>query len=154
MNPRRKDINPDIYVGEPNHEGWCKWKPIEQLGNEEFVHILDTFEIEKNDALIEYFSSYYFLTVRAKFKSYNITLSAIAPGDGFKRLLAMLDGYRDSKTGKIKYIPIGSESGRGYSVVVEVKTGIVKFADDETGKTRKISSSLEEFIKGLEPIII
>ena len=38
-----------------------------------------------------------------------------------------------------------------YSVVVEIKTGIVKFVDDEKGKMRKIAPSLEEFIKGWEP---
>lgn len=31
--------------------------------------------------------------------------------------------------------------------MVEVKTGVVKFADDEKGKMRKIAPSLEEFIK-------
>lgn len=35
--------------------------------------------------------------------------------------------------------------------MVEVKTGVVKFVDDEKGKMRKIAPSLEEFIKGWEP---
>ena len=46
---------------------------------------------------------------------------------------------------------IGVESKVNYSVVVEIKTGIVKFVDDEKGKMRKIAPSLEEFIKGWEP---
>jgi hypothetical protein len=35
--------------------------------------------------------------------------------------------------------------------VVEIKTGIVKFADDDKGKMKKIAPSLEEFIRGWEP---
>ena len=37
--------------------------------------------------------------------------------------------------------------------MVEVKTGIVKYVDDDKGKMRKIASSLEEFIKGWEPVV-
>lgn len=42
----------------------------------------------------------------------------------------------------------------GYTVVVEIKTGIVKFFDSDNGKTRKIAPSLQDFLKGSEPIVI
>lgn len=28
LKPKRKDINPIIYSGEPDSSGWSKWKPI------------------------------------------------------------------------------------------------------------------------------
>lgn len=49
---------------------------------------------------------------------------------------------------------LGSEQNSEDTVVVEVKTGIVKLAKYETGKMRKIASSLEEFIQGWETVVI
>ena len=60
------------------------------------------------------------------------------------------EAYTDSN-GRVTHIVIGTEAKVDYSVVVEIKTGIVKFADDEKGKMRKIAPSLEEFIKEWEP---
>lgn len=57
-----------------------------------------------------------------------------------------MEAYTDLN-GKVTHFVIGVESKVNYSVVVEIKTGIVKFVDDEKGKMRKIAPSLEEFIK-------
>lgn len=154
LNPKRKDINPIIYIGEPNGSGWSKWKPIKQTPNDEFLTLLNILNIEANQDIIEYFTSYYFLTFSIKYKSYVIRLNDIAPEVNFKRLKMEFENFRDDRDGKIKYIPIGLEVRVGYSVVVEVKTGLVKFFDSENGKTRKIATSLQEFLKNSEPKII
>jgi len=83
----------------------------------------------------------------AKFQSHGIALTSIAPGDNLKRLRMLLDDPNP------EYIPIGVEYSQNYRVSIEIKTGIVTFEDDETGKRRKIASSIEEFINGLEPSI-
>lgn len=151
--PRRKDIDQIIYVGKPDDSGWCKWKPIEQKTNEKFLSLMNMLKIDISDEIIEYFTSYYFLSVDLKFKSYIIGLSEVAPGDEFKRLKERIERYKDEYDGKIKYIPIGVEEEQGYSVVIEVKTGIIKFADFDKRRMRKICSNLQEFIKNSEPII-
>ena len=56
--------------------------------------------------------------------------------------------YQD---GKIPYLPLGFNQGTGLNVVVEVKTGIVKIINYESGKMRKMATFLKEFIRGWEP---
>lgn len=153
LNPKRKDINPIIYIGEPDANGWSRWKPIKQTPNDEFLSLLESLNIEANQDVTEYFTSYYFLAFSIKYKSYVIGLSDIAPEAKIKRLKMKFENFRDNRDGKIKYVPIGVEGGIGYSVVVEVKTGLVKFFDSENGRTRKIATSLQDFLKNSEPII-
>lgn len=91
-NPRRKDIEPILYIGEPDSSGWCKWKPLEQSSNEEFLSIMNMLNIEINQDIIEYFTSYFFFNFDVKFKSYVIALNDIAPGDKMERLKLRLEG--------------------------------------------------------------
>lgn len=154
LSPRKKDVDPILYIGEPDTSGWCKWKPLEQTFNEEFLLVINVLNIEINQDVVEYFTSYYFFNFDVKFKSYVIGINDIAPGDKLKRLKMRLESFRDNRDGKIKLIPIGMEEGIGHSVVVETKTGIVKLFDSENGKMRKIASSLHEFLKNSEPIVM
>lgn len=64
----------------------------------------------------------------------------------------VIDAYTDQE-GKITHILLGTEQNSDDSVVVEVKTGIVKLANYETGKMRKIASSLGEFIQEWEAVV-
>lgn len=84
------------------------------------------------------------------YKKSRIAISGVDPRDGYRSLKQIMEAYTDLN-GKVTHFVIGVESKVNYSVVVEIKTGIVKFADDEKGKMRKIAPSLEEFIKGWEP---
>lgn len=72
------------------------------------------------------------------------------PRDEYKSFKQTLEAYTDSN-GKVTHFLIGIGTKTDYSLVVEIKTGIVKFADDDKGKMRKIAPSLEEFIRGWEP---
>jgi len=154
LSPRRKDVDPILYIGEPDTSGWCKWKPLEQASNEEFLSVMNVLNIEINQDVVQYFTSYYFFNFDIKFKSYVMGINDIAPGDKNKRLKMGLESFRDNRDGKIKLIPIGMEEGIGHSVVVEVKTGIVKLFDSENGKMRKIAPGLQEFLKNSEPIVM
>lgn len=59
-NPKRKDVDPILYIGEPDSSGWCKWKPLEQSSNEEFLSVMDIMKIKINQDIIEYFTSFFF----------------------------------------------------------------------------------------------
>lgn len=153
LNPKRKDIDSIVYIGEPNADGWSRWKPVKQTSDEEFLLLLNFLKIEVSQDVIEYFTSYYFLTFSIMYKSYTIRLNDVAPEANLKRLKMKFENFRDPRDGKINYFPIGLEVRAGYSVVVEVKTGLVKFFDSETWKTKKIAASLQEFLKNSEPQI-
>lgn len=153
--PMRKDIDQAVYVGEPNSGGWCRWKPIPYGDEEAFLKLLETHGIGKNADIVEYFSAYHFLGIALKYKKYKnkiIGIYMVDPIDEYRSLKRCIHSFTDSD-GKIPYLPIGSDQRTGLDIVVEVKTGSVKIADYETGKKRKIASSLEEFIRGWEPWI-
>ncbi len=152
MCPRNKNINQTIYVGESGTDGWCKWKPVPCFQTKDFICLLDKYGIERNINIIEYFTSYYFLVMHIQFKKHLIGINAVESKDDYKGLQRRIDSYVD-QNGKITHISLGIEERTGYTVVVEVKTGIVKYVDDDKGKMRKIASSLEEFIKGWEPVV-
>ena len=136
--PKRKNIDQTIYIGETDSEGYSKWKPIPYGRDESFLRLLEIYGIEKNEDIVEYFSTYYFLRIDIKFKNYLISINSVEPKDEYKSLRRKIDAYTDSN-GKITHIPIGVEQQKAnYNVVVEVKTGVVKFADDEKGKMRKL----------------
>ncbi len=148
--PKRKDVDQAVFVGEPSASGWCCWKPVPYGEEETFLELLETYGIERNVDIVEYFSSYHFLGIDVKYKKKEMTISVVDPRDGYRSLKQKIKAY-STQDGKVTHIAIGREAKVGYSVVVEVKTGIVKFADDESGKMRKAAPSLEEFIRGWEP---
>lgn len=148
--PKRKNIDQTIYIGETDSEGYSKWKPIPYGRDESFLRLLEIYGIESNRDIIEYFSTYHFLGFNINYKKSRIAISGVDPRDGYRSLKQIMEAYTDLN-GKVTHFVIGVESKVNYSVVVEIKTGIVKFADDEKGKMRKIAPSLEEFIKGWEP---
>lgn len=150
---RRKDINQIIYVGDDDSTGHCRWKPVLYGQEKDFLRFLENYGIEKNDDLVEYFCSYYYLRIRVMFKKRSIAIRTADVLEGFKRLQRIIDAYTD-QNGKITHIGIGIDQILNYTIVVEIKTGIVKYVDDETGRMRKIASSLEEFIRGWETIVI
>lgn len=59
--PRRKDVDQAVYVGEADNAGWCKWRPLAYGKEETFIKLLETYGIEGNRDIIEYFSAYHFL---------------------------------------------------------------------------------------------
>lgn len=148
--PWGEDCDQAVYVGEPNDNGWCRWKPIPCGEEEPIIRLLESYGIEKNTDIVEYFSSYHFLELDVIYKKKEICIGTVDPRDGNQSLKEDMDSFTNPD-GKITYLPLGSDESTDLDIVVEVKTGIVKIADFETGKMRKIAPSLEEFIKGWEP---
>lgn len=152
MSPRREDIDQEIYVGDSDADGYCRWKPIPYGRKEDFLRLLEVYGIQKNEDIVEYFCSYYCLGFDVMYKNYLIATRDVEVLDGYKRLKRVIDAYTDQK-GRITHISIGMEQHSERTVVVEIKTGIVKTVNCDTGKMRKIAPSLEEFIKGWETVV-
>lgn len=150
ISPRCEDIDQAVYVGEPDDSGWCSWKPIPYGEQEAFIRLLETYGIEKNTDIVDYFSSYHFLDIDIIYKKKGIMIDAVDPRDEYKSLKQSMVSFT-YPDGKIPYLPIGTDEHTDLDIVVEVKTGIVKIVDFESGKMRKIAPSLEEFIRGWEP---
>ena len=150
--PWVEEYDQAVYVGEPDDEGWCRWKPIPCGEEEPIIRLLESYGIEKNTDIVEYFSSYHFLGLDVIYKKKGISIRQVDPRDEYQNLKESLDmGSFTYPDGKIPYLPLGRDVSTGLDIVVEVKTGIVKIADYERGKMRKIAPSLEEFIREWEP---
>lgn len=150
--PWDEDCDQAVYVGEPDDEGWCRWKPIPCGEEEPIIRLLESYGIEINTDIVEYFSSYHFFDLDVIYKKKEICIGTVDPRDEYQFLKESLHmGSFTNPDGKIPYLPLGIDESTGLDIVVEVKTGIVKIADYERGKMRKIAPSLEEFIRGWEP---
>lgn len=150
MCPWVEDCDQAVYVGEPNDDGWCRWKPIPYGEEEPIIRLLESYGIEKNTDIVEYFSSYHFFDLDVIYKKKGISIDTVDPRDENQSLKENMDSFTNPD-GKITYLPLGFDESTDLDIVVEVKTGIVKIADFERGKMRKIAPSLEEFIRGWEP---
>ena len=70
--PRRKDVDQAVYVGEADNAGWCRWRPLAYGKEETFIKLLETYGIESNRDIIEYFSTYHFLGFNINYKKSRI----------------------------------------------------------------------------------
>lgn len=150
--PRGENVDQAVYVGEPSDSGWCRWKPISYGKEETFIKLLETYGIEKNTDIIEFFSAYHFPGLDIIYNKRKMGIRGVDPRDEYRLLKQVIHAYT-GQDGKVTHIFIGTDRKVGYSIVVDVKTGIVKFVDEDNGKMRKIASTLEEFIRGWEPYV-
>lgn len=152
--PRNKDVDQAVYVGDPDDSGWCTWKPVSYGEESTFIKLLELYGIEKRTDIIEFFSAYHFLGLDISYKKRKMGIRGVDPRDEYRLLKQVINAYT-GQDGKVTHIFIGTDRKAGYSIVVDVKTGIVKYIDDEeeNNKMRKVASSLEEFIRGWEPMI-
>mgnify|MGYP000270777783 CR=1 FL=1 len=102
--PRRKDVDQAVYVGEADNAGWCKWRPLAYGKEETFIKLLETYGIESNRDIIEYFSTYHFLGFNINYKKSRIAISGVDPRDGYRSLKQIMEAYTDLN-GKEKKIP-------------------------------------------------
>lgn len=152
--PKRKDVDPMIYVGEPDEEGWCRWKPIIKDKMHDLKEIEEENKLELHLSIREYLNSFWFLKIKAKFKNYKISMHSVEPNRELNPFKELLKGYKLEHNNELKHIPLGSEMKIGYLIVVDNETGEVKFEDYDKSTFKTIAGSLEEFILSLEPIII
>lgn len=154
--PWDEDRDQAVYVGEPDDEGWCRWKPIPYGEEEPIIRLLESYGIEINTDIVEYFSSYHFFELNVIYNTKRMSIFEVDLRDEYQSLKGSLDtGLFTNPDGKIPNLPLGYDLSTDFAViVVEVKTGIVKITDLKTRKTRKIAPSLEEFIRGWEPEVI
>ena len=108
--------------------------------------------MKKNTDIVDYFSSYHFLGLDIRYNKKIIAVYGVDPRDEYRSLKQDMASFT-YPDGKIPYLPLGFDQRTGLDIVVEVKTGIVKIANYESGKMRKIAPSLEEFIRGWEQCV-
>ncbi len=154
VSPKVDFIDEIMYIGEPDEEGWCGWRPIKKDVIHDLKDIEEELEIEINYDVKEYFNSYYFIRIEAKFKSYDISLKGVTPSEhNYELFKNSLRDYKYDHDGKLNYIPLGMDTNEDL-IVVENTTGEILIEDYERRKYKVIAASLEEFISQLKPVII
>ncbi|MDM5186418.1 SecY-interacting protein Syd [Bacillus sp. DX4.1] len=146
--PVLEEVNPILYEGKIDDEGYILWKPIEKNIVHDFIRLEQEMGVQFHQTVITYFNSYWFAELNGFYKNYYIELEAVLPNIEFNSFKERLKGYKDNHQDRLNHIPIGIE-GNGMLVVIDNEDGKVKLEDFESGSFETISESIQELISNL-----
>lgn len=146
--PVLEEVNPILYEGEIDEEGYILWKPIEKNIVHDFIHLEQEMDVQFHQTVIMYFNSYWFAELNGFYKNYYIELETVLPNIELNSFEEQLKGYKENHQERLKYIPIGIE-GNGMLVVIDNENGKVKLEDFERDSFETISESIQELISNL-----
>ena len=146
--PVLEEVNPILYEGEIDDEGYILWRPIEKNIVHNFIHLEKEMGIKFHQTVIEYFNSYWFAELNGFYKNHLIELEAVLPNIEFHSFKECLKGYKDNHQNRLDHIPIGIE-GNGMLVVIDNEDGKVKLEDFERDSFDTISESIQDLISNL-----
>ncbi len=134
--PFEHEIDPSIYVGEPDADRWCQWQPLAMPPGpslSELAPDLGPF----HPSIEAHYGTWWFLELADA----GVSLDGNWPGEQPAELLERMRS-RQAGMGSLEYVPIGIESQSGLQVVVHNTTGEVAIEDIETNTYRPLASSL------------
>ena len=137
------DIEPFIWVGEPDAEGWCAWRPQPKLGKARLEEVADGLP-PLHDSIHAYFDGWWFCTLEGQLGEDMLSFHANPPGLEPERFADRLRTRAAGQGGRLDQVPIGIDNGSGLQVVVDNSSGEVSIDDWETGERRRIADSLDE----------
>ncbi|MCX2824555.1 SecY-interacting protein Syd [Bacillus pseudomycoides] len=146
--PVLEEVNPILYDGEIDEEGYILWKPVEKNIVHDFIHLEQEMDIHFHQTVITYFNSYWFAELNGFYKNYYIELEAVLPNIELHSFKERLKGYKGNLQERLKHIPIGIE-GNGMLVVIDNENGKVKLEDFERSSFETISENIQELILNL-----
>lgn len=148
--PWDEEINPMLYVSEPDEEEYVFWKPVEKKAVENFSMIEAEIEMPLHHSIKEYFNSYLFLSLEGLYHSKYICLEPVEPGKDVRSYFKHLAHYDESQGKEFRYIQIGFISPDEMAINIDNKTGKVYIEDYETNELTLLEHSLEELIRKIK----
>lgn len=148
MTPFLEDVDPLIYAGEVDEEGYVTWNPVEKREFHDLKTLEEALDTRIHPSIIEYFNAYWFVDLEGFIQDHNVNLESVQPGKFVQSFRDLLIGYKNNHDSKLAHIPIGIE-GDGLIVVVDNEDGSVKFEDFERNSYEVLSESLEQLISTL-----
>lgn len=147
--PWRADVDPSIWQGPPNDEGYAPWRPLEKTVRHDLAALAPDLG-PLHPSLDAYFNSWWFCALEGAHGPYGISLEVVLPGIELDSFLRKARGYAGAHGGRLDHVAIGVEFD-GFLVVVDNRTGEVALEDFEQSSFEVIAPSLENLIRHLTP---
>jgi hypothetical protein len=144
-----EEIDPLLYLSNPDEEEYVYWKPIEKKDLENFSEIERILDLKIHDSIKEYFNSYWFLNLQGFYDSRLISLEPVEPCKQVLEFFKAMKHYEESKGRKHRYLHIGFISPEDMAVIVDNETGKVFIEDFETEKYELLEDSLVDLINNM-----
>ncbi|MED3899039.1 SecY-interacting protein Syd [Priestia megaterium] len=146
--PWNEEVDPHIYVGSQDEEGYIAWKPLEKDKNTNFQQFEQEMNIILHADLKAYFNSFWFLEMIGWVSEYNVNLYPVTPGVEPEAFFQRVKDYILEKE-KSVYIPVGFESN-GMLIVMNNQSGGIFIENYEDESYEYLSSNLKELISQLD----
>ena len=105
--PWDEEIDPRLYLSDPDEEEYVYWKPIEKTDVENFVEIEKKLSMNLHNDIKEYLKSYWFLNLQGFYGSRLVNLEPVEPGKSLLDFFWVMQQYEENKGRKLRYIQIG-----------------------------------------------
>ncbi|MBA4601728.1 SecY-interacting protein Syd [Thermoactinomyces mirandus] len=147
--PINEYVDPHIYEGEVDEEGYISWKPIEKHKNHDLTRLENQLGVVFHPSIKEYFNSYWFATLDGFIGNHYIKLEAVLPNIELDSFTYMVKGYKSNHNNKLDHIPLGIE-GNGLIVVVDNQYGTVQLEDFERKSFDMLADNIASLISQLK----
>ncbi|WP_404459753.1 SecY-interacting protein Syd [Sutcliffiella horikoshii] len=151
--PLDEDINPLLYVSEPDEEEYVCWKPIEKYDLEDLEEIEKRLDMNIHHTLKEYFNSYWFLNLQGFYEAKLINLEPVEPGKSIFEFFKVMKQYEESNGRELRYIQIGFVSPEDMAVMFDNETGQITIEDFERQEQEVLADTLVELLSNLKVVI-
>lgn len=147
--PYDEEVEPFIYSGEPDEEGWISWRPVEKTGAHDMADVEEESGLLLHPSVKEYFNCFWFCSLGGRAHGRAVQLEPVRPGVELEDFTRNLRGYKSAHGGRLENVPVGFETEQGLLVVVDNETGEVKLEDYEVGSFEPLAADLGALIKEL-----
>ena len=154
-----EDVDPLLFVGPPDEDGYVEWRPQAKSDAFDFSEIERRAGVMLHPSIKDYYNAFWFLEMGGKLRTGNATLDPVRPGVGLADLEAKLfggdyggfrtAGYVAAHGGELRHVPIGLHHPSDLMLVVDNTNGEVAVEDHETGTFRVVAQGLAELISEL-----
>ena len=141
--PCDPDIEPFIWVGEPNADDWCAWRPLPKEGKAPLRDVVGGLP-PLHESIHAYFDGWWFCGFDGLLGEDMLSFRGNPPGLEPAGFAAALRQEAAANDGRLDHVPIGIDNRSGLRVVVDNSTGEVSIEDWETGEHRRIAASLDD----------
>jgi SecY interacting protein Syd len=149
ITPWDEDVDPIVYVGEPDESEMIQWRPVEKSSTSDLEPLEAIRGAPISGDLHEYFNSYWFCAMGGRYDEHAVQLEPVLPGAELDSVERNYGGYVHAHDGERGFIPIGFETGQGRLLVIDASSGEVLLEDYDTGKRVPVADGLETLITRL-----
>lgn len=147
--PWDAEMDPLLYLSNPDEEGNVYWKPVEKNKIDNFIEIQKELSMNIHDAIKEYFNSYWFLDIQGFYGIRLVTLEPVEPNKSIVEFIRIMKRYEESQGREFRYIQIGFVSPEDMALIFDNETGQILIENFETEEKEFFANSLVELINNL-----